>query len=254
MYELVSILTPSFNTGKFIAETIKSVLNQTYQNWEMLIVDDCSTDNSIEVIKSFNDNRIKLFINKNNSGAAISRNYALKEAKGKWIAFLDSDDIWDYKKLEKQITFMKTNNYHFTYTNYIEINENSESIGKLITGPKILNKRSINNFCYPGCLTVMYNSEQIGLIQIENLPKNNDYAIWLKAIKKADCYLLPETLASYRKRSGSISNHSYMKLIKHHYYLWRYGEHKNRVSAILFTIRNLVFGTSKKIKYIKDYK
>jgi len=253
MSELVSIITPCYNSGKFIAETIKSVLNQTYQNWEMIIVDDCSTDNSVEMIKTFNDKRIKLYINDRNKGAAISRNYALRKSKGKWIAFLDSDDLWYPDKLEKQIKFMKEKNYYFSYTNYIEINEDSIPNGKLITGPRILTKKSLNNYCYPGCLTVMYDAEKIGLVQINNLPKNNDYALWLKVIKKADCYLLPEILAAYRKRKGSISAHSYWKLVRYHYYLWKDGECKNITSAILFTIRNLIFGALKKTNYVKKY-
>ncbi|MDD3416498.1 MAG: glycosyltransferase family 2 protein [Lachnospiraceae bacterium] len=251
MSELVSIITPSFNTGKFIGETIGSVLNQSYKNWEMIIVDDCSTDDSIEVVRSFRDERIKLIANQTNSGAALSRNLAIKEAKGKWIAFLDSDDLWDPNKLEKQVNFMKKNNYYFSYTNYIEIDENTRPNGKSITGPKVITARTLNNFCYQGCLTVMYNRENIGLIQIKDLPKNNDYALWLKVIEKADCYLLPESLASYRKRQGSISNHSYYKLIKHHYYLWKYGEDKNTFSATVFTVRNLIFGFMKKINYVR---
>ena len=251
MSELVSIITPSFNTENYIAETIQSVLNQSYQNWEMLIIDDSSTDKSIDIIKSFNDKRIRLFINDSNKGAAISRNYALKEAKGKWITFLDSDDLWHHNKLEKQINFMKENNYHFSYTNYIEIDEKSEPNGKLLTGPKIITKKSLNNFCYQGCLTVMYDCEKVGLIQISNLLKNNDYALWLKVIKKSNCYLLPEILSSYRRRQGSISNHSSIKLIIHHYYLWRYGERKSRLCAILFTFRNILYGLLKKIIYVK---
>lgn len=251
MSELVSIITPSFNTGKFVGETIKSVLNQSYKNWEMIIVDDCSTDDSLEIIRSFNDERIKLIVNETNSGAALSRNYAIRKAKGKWIAFLDSDDLWHPTKLEKQVSFMKKNNYHFSYTNYIEIDEASRPNRKMITGPQIVTERSLNNFCYQGCLTVMYDREFIGLIQIKNLPKNNDYALWLKVIKISDCYLLPEILASYRKRQGSISNHSYIKLIKHHYYLWKYGEDKNILSATVFTIRNLIFGLMKKINYVR---
>lgn len=254
MSELVSIITPSYNTGEFVANTIKSVLEQTYQNWEMLIIDDNSTDKSVEIIKSFNDKRIKLFVNDTNKGAAISRNYGLKQAKGKWIAFLDSDDIWERDKLTKQIEYMKKNNYAFSYTNYIEINEESKPIGKLLTGPKILKKIHLNNYCYQGCLTVMYDSEKIGLLQINNLPKNNDYAMWLKAIRKSNCYLLPEPLARYRKRQGSISNHSYGKLIKHHYYLWRYGEGKSKSVAVVFTFRNLLFGALKKMMFVKKYK
>ena len=107
------------------------------------------------------------------------------------------------------------------------------------------------NFCYPGCLTVMYNAKKVGLIQIENLAKNNDYAMWLKIIKKANCYLLDECLAKYRIRTGSISRNSKIKLIKHHYYLYRNGEHKNVLSSSTLTVRNLVFGVLKKVKYVK---
>ena len=111
---LVSIITPTFNCEKFIAETILSVQAQTYQDWELLIVDDCSTDKTVEIISSFQekDSRIKYFYNTTNKGSAISRNIALQNAKGKWIAFLDSDDLWHPEKLEKQIEFMKKNNYH----------------------------------------------------------------------------------------------------------------------------------------------
>jgi glycosyltransferase involved in cell wall biosynthesis len=251
MSELVSIVTPSFNTGKFIGETIESVVNQSYKNWEMIIVDDCSTDDTLEIIRSFNDERITLIVNEVNSGAAFSRNSAIREAKGRWIAFLDSDDLWHPSKLEKQVNFMIKNNYPFSYTNYIEIDETTRSNGKLITGPQIVTEKFLNNFCYQGCLTVMYDRESIGLIQIKNLPKNNDYALWLKVIKISDCYLLTENLASYRKRQGSISNHSYIKLIKHHYHLWNYGEDKNTFFATVFTVRNLIFGLLKKINYVR---
>ena len=130
MNELVSIIMPSFNTGKFIKETIDSVINQTYRNWELIIIDDCSTDNTNEVVKKINDSRIIYLKNEVNSGAAVSRNKALREAKGRWIAFLDSDDLWKNDKLEKQINFMKKNNYYFSYTDYIEIDENGNSNGR----------------------------------------------------------------------------------------------------------------------------
>lgn len=248
--ELVSIITPSYNTAKYIAETIESVLNQTYKNFEMIIVDDCSTDNTEEVVKKFSDSRVKFYKNEKNSGAAISRNYALKLAKGKWIAFLDSDDLWKPEKLEKQIEFMKDNDYHFSYTNYEEIDENSNKLGKLITGPKKITKTGMYNYCWPGCLTVMYDAEKVGLVQIENLPKNNDYAMWLKVIKKSNCYLLNECLAQYRIRTGSISRNSKIKLIKHHYYLYRNGEKMNPFLSVVNTVRNLFFGVIKKVIYI----
>ena len=149
--ELVSIIMPSYNTGKFIGETINSVIDQTYINWELIIVDDCSSDNTDEIIKNIKDSRIVYLKNEKNMGAAVSRNRALREAKGKWIAFLDSDDLWKENKLEKQIKFMKDNNYYFSYTNYIEIDENGNQNGKKITGPKRITKTGMFNYCWPEC-------------------------------------------------------------------------------------------------------
>ena len=250
---LVSIITPSYNTANFIGETIESVLNQTYANWEMIIVDDCSKDNTDEVVKPYlKDKRIKYLKNKKNSGAAISRNRALREAKGQYIAFLDSDDLWEKDKLKKQIKFMEDNNYYFTYTNYETIDEESNSLNKIVTGPKKITKTGMYNYCWPGCLTVMYDQERVGLIQIEDLPKNNDYAMWLKVIDRVDCYLLEEKLSKYRIRTGSISRNSKIKLIKHHYKLYRDGEQKNIISSALLTVRNLFYGVIKKIIYEKS--
>ncbi len=252
MSETVSIVMPSYNTTNFISETIESVLAQTYTDWELIIVDDCSTDNTDEVVKPYlSDSRIIYIKNEKNSGAAISRNRALREAKGKWIAFLDSDDLWMPEKLQKQIAFMEDNGYDFSYTNYIEIDENSEPNGRSVTGPKKITRHGMYNYCWMGCLTVMYNAEVVGTLQIEDIKKNNDYAMWLKVCKKADCYLLNETLAEYRKRSGSISNHGYAKLIKWHYILFREAEKKGVLSSLFLTFRNLFWGVWKKIRYVK---
>lgn len=251
MGDLVSIVMPSYNTAGFIEQTINSVIKQTYDNWELIIVDDCSTDNTDAVVQKINDRRIKYIKNDKNSGAAISRNRALREAQGRWIAFLDSDDLWEPDKLQKQISFMNDNGFHFTYTNYSEIDEDSNSLGKTVTGPKKISRIGMFNYCWPGCLTVMYDRKFIGEIQIENIRKNNDYAMWLKICRKADCYLLDEVLAKYRKRSGSISNHSYMSLIKWHYKLYREAEHENVVLSLFNTVRNLVFGLYKKKCYVK---
>ena len=182
--DLVSIIMPSYNTGKFIKETINSVLNQTYNNWELIIVDDCSTDDTEEIVNAIKDNRIKFLKNSTNSGAAISRNKAIKEAKGKWIAFLDSDDLWKKEKLEKQIRFMEENHYDFSYTNYTEIDEEGNEKGIKITGPKKITKTGIYNYCWPGCLTVMYNAEKIGLIQIEDIKENQNPLISKYQINK----------------------------------------------------------------------
>ena len=253
MAGLVSIIMPSYNTADYIAESIQSVLEQSYTDWELIVVDDCSTDNTDEVIKPYlTDGRIKYFKNEKNSGAAVSRNHALREAKGKWIAFLDSDDLWMPDKLEKQIRYMEMNGYHFSYTNYSEINAEGQRNGVTVTGPKRVTKTGMFNYCWLGCLTVMYDAETVGLIQIADIKKNNDYAMWLKVCKKADCYLLNEELALYRRgRQGSISTQSIKKLIGWQYKLNKEADGQNSLVALFNTGRNLLFGFYKKKRYVK---
>ncbi len=252
--DLVSIIMPSYNCERFVKDTIRSVQNQTYNNWEIIFVDDCSMDDTIKRILELReqDSRIKVFQNQINSGAAVSRNYALREAKGRWIAFLDSDDIWEPTKLERQIKFMKDNGYAFSYTGYQEIDSDSNVTGVFVSGPKHVTKHGMYNFCWPGCLTVMYDVSKIGLIQIEDIKKNNDYAIWLKVCRKADCYLLDECLAKYRRgREGSVSSHGIITMIRWHYKLWHEAERMNSMSALWYTGINLVCGFYKKMKYVR---
>ena len=253
MNDMVSIIMPSYNTANFISESIKSVMAQTYTNWELIIVDDCSTDNTDDVVKPYlNESRIIYIKNSKNSGAAVSRNRALREAKGKWIAFLDSDDLWMSEKLEKQIAYMTNNGYHFSYTKYEEMNENGQTTGVTVSGPKKITKVGMFNFCWPGCLTVMYDREYIGDIQITDIKKNNDYAMWLKICRKADCYLIDEILAKYRRgRAGSVSSHSIKTMIGWHYKLFREAEGMGKVKSLINTGRNLMFGFYKKKRYVK---
>ena len=252
---MVSIITPAYNSEKYIAETILSVLAQSYQNWEMIIVDDNSSDRTAEIITSFQekDSRIKYFHNSTNKGSAFSRNLALQNAKGKWIAFLDSDDLWHPEKLEKQIKFMTKNNIYFSYTNYCEIDENSRERGVLISGPKVISRKMMKAYCWPGCLTIMYDADEIGLLQSADLEINEEYSIWIKASKKSECHLLDENLAKYRRHSQSLSNRSYFNLIKWHYLLFRKSENKNIIISILLTINNIFFGIIKKIIYRRNY-
>lgn len=249
MEELVSIIMPSYNTGKYIADSIRSVQAQTYTNWELILVDDCSNDNTDEVVERFlTDQRIIYIKNKKNSGAAVSRNRALREAKGKWIAFLDSDDLWIPEKLEKQIKFMKENGFSFTYTDYM-IQLNGSWLPYVYTGPETVDRRKMYDYCYFSTITVMYDREKIGLVQIENLRKNNDYAMWLQVIEKSECHRLPECMSYYIKHDGSVSSGKKVKLIKWHYILFRQGLHKDPISSCVLTIRNMMFGVIKKIRY-----
>jgi glycosyltransferase involved in cell wall biosynthesis len=252
--DLVSIIMPSYNCGKYVEQTIHSVQAQSYQNWEIIFVDDCSKDDTIKLVSELQgqDSRVKLITNPVNSGAAVSRNYALREAKGRWIAFLDSDDLWEPTKLEEQVRFMEENGYAFSYTEYQEMDADGNMTGLTISGPKHVTKRGMYNFCWPGCLTVMYDREKIGLIQIEDIKKNNDYAMWLKVCKKADCYLLPEVLAKYRRgRVGSVSTHGITTMIGWHYKLWREAEKRSVIASLWLTGVNLVCGLYKKKKYVK---
>lgn len=250
---LVSIIMPSWNTGKYIAESIKSVLNQTYTNWELLIVDDCSTDNTDRIVESFNDERIKYFHNDVNSGAAFSRNKALREAKGEWIAFLDSDDLWSTQKLEHQLNFMKENGYNLTFTEYEKIDEDSKPLNIYVSGPKKVNKQKIYNYDYIGQLTMMYSAKDFGVIQIKDIKKNNDYAIRLQLYKKPDtcAYLLNENLAKYRVREVSISHDKFSRKFKSHYDLFHYCDGKFALVALWYACWNMFYGVLKKKIYEK---
>ena len=253
--DLVSIVMPSYKCGRFIEKSINSVQEQTYQNWELIIVDDCSEDGTIGVAQAFmeKDKRISLFQNAVNSGAAVSRNVALKNAKGRWIAFLDSDDLWEPTKLEKQIKFMEENGYAFSYHEYKEIDEEDKELGVHVSGKKHVGKFDMFSCCWPGCLSVMYNAEKIGLIQINDIKKNNDTAMWLKVIRKADCYLLPETLGKYRRRANSITPKPIWQRIWAHYPLFRVAEEMNPIRATFWVIMNVFGNAYKKMKFVKRY-
>lgn len=249
MSDLVSIVMPSYNTSSYIENSIKSVLSQTYNNWELLIVDDCSKDNTDEIVAQYLvDGRIRFFKNETNVGAALSRNRAIKEAQGKYIAFLDSDDTWRPEKLEKQIQFMKDNNYAFTFTDFT-IRINDELLPYVYTGPNVVGIIKMTNYCYIFTSTVIYDREKVGLIQIEDLKKNNDYAMWLLIVKKFPCYRLAKALACYNKHDNSISSGSKLKLIKHHYILFNKGMKKGIVLSTIFTINNLFWGVIQKFTH-----
>lgn len=205
--ELVSIVTPTYNAENYLKYTIESVLSQTYQNWEMLIVDDCSTDNTVAIIKSYieKDNRITLIELDKNSGAAVARNTAIEKASGRYIAFLDSDDRWLPNKLEKQIGFMQNNNYAFTYTAYEKINESGEYAGNVGIPDKV-NYADLLKVCSIGCLTAVYDTKALGKIYMPLIRKRQDLGLWLKILKQIPyAYGLNEVLAQYQLRSDSIS-------------------------------------------------
>lgn len=255
-YGLVSIITPTWACAKFISDTIISIQSQTYQDWELLIQDDCSIDNTDKIVESLAklDPRIKYECNKINSGAAITRNNALKRAQGRWIAFLDSDDLWLPEKLEHQLKFMVENNYAFSYHEYTEINEDGNELGVYVSGIKKVSRLDMLTCCWPGCLTIMYDCEKIGLVQINDVRKNNDTAIWLKVVKKSPCFLLKKNLACYRRRADSITPKPLWQRIWAHYPLFRKAEEMNPINATFWTLINVFGNGIKKLFYVKSYK
>lgn len=189
---LVSVITPTYNCAKFIGETIESVQAQTYQQWEMIIVDDCSTDNTKEIVDKYikEDSRIKYFCLKNNSGAAVARTKAMELANGEYMAFLDSDDIWTEEKLKKQLAFMKKHDVAFSCTAYEQIDENGKLLNKIIkTVPKADYNRVLLD-CPVGNSTVMYNVEKMGKFEVPNIRKRNDDALWLRMLKKKSTFMV----------------------------------------------------------------
>lgn len=222
MKDKVSIITPLFNAERFICETIDSVLAQTYENWELIIVDDLSTDGGYQIVKSYTekDDRIKLLQNEINSGAAITRNNAIKYATGKYIAFLDSDDLWLPNKLEIQISFMKEKDIAFSFASYYKIDENGEIKGKHLV-KKNVGYRDILKTCSIGCLTAVYDAEKLGKVYMYNIRKRQDFALWLQILKTVDqAYAIPHILAKYRLRDSSISS-SKKSVLKYQWSVYR---------------------------------
>ena len=223
--DLVSIVVPVYNCEKFINHTIKTVLNQTYQNWELLLVDDCSTDNSVSIINGYvaGDNRIKLIKLKENSGAAVARNEGMKNANGKYIAFLDSDDLWNENKLKKQINFMKKNKYVFTYTGYEFADEEGNKLDKIVKVPEQLTyKQALKNTTI-FTSTVIFDVQELGkeLIKMPNVRRGQDTATWWKVLKTGIiAYGLDESLSMYRRSNNTLSSNK-VKALKRTWNLYR---------------------------------
>ena len=212
IHNLVSIITPSYNSQRFIKDTIDSVCAQTYQNWEMIIVDDCSKDNSAIYIKELikDKKRIKLITLEKNVGAAQARNKALSIAKGRYIAFLDSDDIWLPEKLEKQLGFMQKKNYAFTFTSYIPISEDASEEYSVISVPLEIDYTGYCKNTIIGCLTVMIDKEKTGDFLMPNIKSSHDMALWLLIMKRGfKAYGLNEILAKYRLVATSNTSKKY---------------------------------------------
>lgn len=221
--DLVSIIMPCFNATNYIEESIKSVISQTYQNWELLICDDVSLDGTYDFIKkNFKDERIKLFTLEINSGAAAARNLGVLNSRGRYIAFIDSDDVWFPEKLERQISFMQKNEIYFSATSYNKIDEYSRDINKIINVKSEYSLEDIlkNNV---GNSTVVYDSKIIGKPKIPLIKKRNDYLYWITILQSNPnirIYGLEEVLSSHRVHNSSLSS-SKRGLVKYHWQIYK---------------------------------
>lgn len=221
----ISIITPVYNCEKLIANTIETVINQTYTNWEMLLVDDCSTDNSQKIIEEYikKDNRIKYFQLEQNSGAAVARNYALEKSEGRFIAYLDSDDLWKPEKLEKQVKFMLEHNYAFSCTDYEKIDEQGNSLNKIVKIPRKVDYNLFLRNTIIQTVGVVVDTKLTGkdLLVMPNIRRRQDAATWCQLLKNGfDCYEVPENLSYYRVVSKSLSSNK-LKAIKMNWHWYR---------------------------------
>lgn len=229
----VSVIMPSYNSKKFIAQSIESFKNQTYQNVELIIVDDCSKDGSWEYVQRYveGDTKVTVFQLEKNGGAAAARNYGIKQAKGKYLAFLDSDDLWHSEKLTKQVEFMENNDYAFTFTNYKMIDEAGNDLNREVLCPAEMSYKQLLRNTTIGCLTVMLNIEKLGKVQMPNL-QPEDTALWLQLLRRENlkAYCLQEILSEYRLVKNSASSNK-LKVAQKMWKVYRESEKISRLKA-----------------------
>ena len=233
---LVSVIMPTYNCGKFILQSLDSVIAQTVTDWEVQIVDDCSTDNTAEVLKPYLEKypNIHYYVLPQSGGPAVARTEAMKRATGKYIAFLDSDDLWMPDKLEKQIAFMERTGAKFSATGYGWMDEEGNDLHTVFIPPKKTDYKKMIRLSNPiGNLSVMYDQEALGKFEVPPIKKRNDFALWLKILKKTDyCYGMEEVLGTYRMgRAGSVSSNK-LKQAKYHWQLYHEIEGHNVVRSL----------------------
>ena len=251
---LVSVIIPTFNSAQFIAEAIQSVQKQTYANWEIIVIDDCSTDRTVAIISEFraNDNRIQLYQLSVNCGTGTARNLGLDKARGKYIAFLDSDDLWKSHKLEKQLEWMHAHQLPFTFSFYDCIDEVGNSMNREVQAPRTLTYNQLFFCNYVGNLTGIYEVDFFGKIPISSIRKRQDWMLWLTILKKIKTAKpVPESLASYRIRANSIST-AKVNLLQYNYAVYRQFHGYNAIVAVLCMFGFLFTQLVIKPSYVKS--
>lgn len=251
--DLVSIIMMSHDSSPYVEETVRSVMAQTYTNWELMFVDDSSQDDTIVKMMELkgNDPRFKIFQTVYARGVSENRNASLRDARGRWIAFLDVGDVWAPTKLERQIAFMEEHGYAFSYTCYGLMNKRSQNRGVVVGGLEHVTYQEMLKCCWPAYMTVMYDARKVKRVRVRNIRKNNDYALWLHISEKVDCYLLAENLATMRTPWGRLGRFLRTDKVKWRYEVYRVEEDLGRVTSFLYTIRNGWYGMMKWMRFVK---
>lgn len=248
--DLVSVIMPAYNSERYIEESIASVLSQSYRNLELLITDDCSLDGTQGVVEELvrRDGRVKYFRLSKNSGAAVARNNSLSNAGGRYIAFLDADDVWLKNKLELQLAFMKANDSAFSFTGYSLYYGNGQFDEKVIDSnslDKIARNDLLKKSCTVGCSTVILDKTKLPQIQMVNIRTGQDYALWLRLLRESDhvAHNYKRRLTGYRVRKDSISRNKFAKS-KRQWQIYREIENCGLLSSLYFMFfyaRNAMF-------------
>lgn len=249
--DLISIIMLSHNRGQFVEESVRSILAQTYTNWELLFFDVNSKDDSASRMMTFmeQDERIHVYRMPYRHAITAAINAALKEAKGRWIAFLNPGDLWEPEKLERQVAFMESNGCQFSYTAYQRSSNICANRTLVQRGPQRVTHEDLERCCWMRSLAVMYDARAVGLIQLEDYKYNNDYALWLKVSEKADCHLLPECLSKLRTPQSTVMEFLFTDKLNWRYWVYRQELGKNPFVAASMTVRSLWFSLVKRIRY-----
>ncbi|SDH54075.1 Glycosyl transferase family 2 [Chryseobacterium taeanense] len=251
MKDLVSIITPSYNSAEFIEETIHSVFSQTYTNWEWLITDDLSRDNTVEILQKYPDLRIKLKVLKQNGGAGNARNKSLERAQGRYIAFLDSDDLWYPEYLETMINYMQENNAELVYCNYSRCDEYTmQPVLKDFEADTIVTFSNLLKTCRLAPVSTMYDTQRVGKFFFPVKSKREDHVMWLNLLKEIPKgYPIQRTLAKYRMRENSVSRKK-KNIIKDQYLVYKDFMGYSTVKSLYYTANWAVNGF---LKYSKIF-
>ena len=250
MGDLVSVVMPNFNGARFIDQAIRSALTQTYGDLELIIVDDASTDGSHDIIaaRAREDPRIRSFHHADRSGPAAARNRAIAEARGRYIAFLDSDDAWEPSKLARQISLHEAVDCILSYTSYQRIDDTGTALGAPVPVPPRITYNDLLKTCAIDCSTAVYDTDKVGKVYMPSILRRQDYALWLRLLRSGGvARACPACLVRYRVYRGSLSSNK-LVAARYHWRVLRTLEHQSLLPAVYYFVHYAMAGTAKLLR------